>query len=272
MAGSRIDLRAVVLLQGALLAAAAGTNAQVHQLSCKPSNDVGVVRGTVTKEDDLQVDHGVVLTGPVDCMVRTDSSGFFRFEYVPAGSYELYPLDGASRIFDPITITVAGDTTERSLRLQPFDIVADCLAIGECEPLMRPVSIGELPPTVDPLEEAGFRTGIGAAMGRRYAYPDWVPCLDGAPPDLITVIQRIAPTAVDSSECDLGPGERVLRHTPTGRHAFRVSFDAEESDGRTATGEMSFSYGLFAGAGWKCEYELGEHGWTLDSCRLAWRS
>lgn len=271
MAGSRIGLRAVGLLQGVLLAGAPGTNAQVPQLSCKPSDDVGVVHGAVSKEGDLQVDHGVVLAGPVDCIVRTDSSGYFRFEYVPAGSYELYPLDGGSRIFDPIAITVAGDTTERRLRLLPFDIVADCLALEECEPLMRPVGI-ELPPSVDPLEEAGLRTGIGAAVARRYAYSDWVPCLDGASPVVITTIRRIAPAAVSSSECDLGSGEMVLRHVPTGRYAFTVGFNAESNDGRRATGEMWFSHGFLASAGWKCEYELGEQGWTLISCRLAWRS
>lgn len=86
MTGSRIGVRAVVLLQFIQLAGPPDTYAQAPQLSCKPSDDVGVVHGTVSKEGEMQIDHGVVLTGPVDCMARTDSSGYFRFEYVPVGS------------------------------------------------------------------------------------------------------------------------------------------------------------------------------------------
>jgi len=245
------------------------------ELGCPPSQETGVVQGTVINHKQEPVQRGVSLEGPATCLTTSDSSGSFSFQHVPSGSYTIETGALGSAIFTPIPITVDGDTTTLTLRLEAYDVVSDCRSMPRCMPLLQPRLAAELPENVDPLIEAGLRTGIAVAIARRYGHPDHVPCIVGATPQLLEVLRQVAPAATDANECEYR-GERrtteLLYHTPSGRRAFRVSFNPMERSEEEALGGLSVGFGRLAGLGLDCSYRRTADGWRLISCRIVWVS
>jgi hypothetical protein len=245
------------------------------ELGCSPSRETGVVQGTVINEIQMPVERGVILEGPATCFVTSDSLGSFSFQYVPAGSYTIETGALGSAIFTPIPINVDGDTTTLTLRLEAYDVVSDCRSMPRCMPLLQPRLESELPENVDPLTEAGLRTGIAVAMARRYGHPDHVPCIVGATPELLEVLRHVAPAATDANECEYRgerPSRELLYHAPSGRRAFRVSFNPIERSEDEALGGLSVGFGRLAGLGHDCSYRRSADGWRLVSCRIVWIS
>jgi hypothetical protein len=207
--------------------------------------------------------------------VSSDSSGTFSFQHVPPGSYTIETGGLSSAIFTPIPITVDGDTTTLTLRLEAYDVVSDCRSMPRCMPLLQPRLETELPKNLDPLTEVGLRTGIAVAMARRYGHPDHVPCIVGATPELLEVLRQVAPAATDANECEYRgerPNRELLYHAPSGRRAFRVSFNPIERSEDEALGGLSVGFGPLAGLGQDCSYRRSADGWRLVSCRIVWVS
>ena len=244
------------------------------ELGCPPSQATGVVQGTVINEKQKPVSRGVIVEGPVTCFVTSDSLGKFSVKNVPPGSYAVEVGSLTSAIFTPVPITVDGDTTTLTLRLEAYDVVSDCRSMPRCAPLLEPRLEADLPADVDPLVEAGLRTGIGVALARHYGHPEHVPCIRGSTTQLLEVLQRSVPAAADANECEY-QGERLrelLHHAPSGRRAFSVSFDVIEREVDHALGGLSVGYGPLAGLGQQCSYRRAEDGWRLVSCRIIWVS
>ena len=244
------------------------------ELGCTPSEETGVVQGRVINHKQVPVRRGVLLEGPTTCFVSSDSAGMFSFEHVPPGSYTVEVGSLTSAIFTPLPIAVAGDTTTLTLRLEAYDVVSDCRSMPRCAPLLDPRAEADLPENVDPLVEAGLRTGIGVAIARHYVHPEHVPCIVGATPHLLEALRQVAPAAVDASECEY-QGERLrelLYHTQSERRAFRVSFNPTERSEEDALGDLSVGFGSLAGLGQQCSYRRTGAGWRLVSCRITWVS
>ena len=267
-----LSLAAAVLIS--LPQPATSQDVAAPELGCAPSQETGVVRGTVINEKQKPVSRGVVLQGPMTCFMTSDSSGKFSFEHVPPGSYTIEVGFLTSAIFTPLPIVVAGDTTTLTLRFEASDVVSDCRSMPRCAPLLEPRAEGDLPEDVDPLVEVGLRTGIGVAIARHYGHPEHVPCIRGSNPQLLEVLNQSAPAAADAKECEY-QGERLralLHHIPSGRRAFAVSFNVIEREGDHALGALSVGYGPLAGLGHACSYRRTEDGWRLVSCRITWDS
>ena len=245
------------------------------ELGCNPSRETGVIQGMVISEQQRPVHHGVILEGPATCFTTSDSLGKFSFQHVPPGSYTIEVGSLTSAIFTPVPLTVDGDTTTLTVQLEAYDVVSHCRSMPRCIPFLESRPETELPDNVDPLIEAGLRTGIAVAIARRYGHPDQVPCIVGATPQLLEVLRQAAPAATDASECEY-QGERATRkrifHAPSGRRAFRVSFNPIERSEREALGDLSVSFGSLAGLGQRCSYRRAAVGWRLVSCRIIWAS
>ena len=256
----------------------AGLDAQEVSLEpgCKDPNHTGVIRGQVINDSTglPAPRHGVVIQGREVCLASPDSTASFEVRNVPPGHYELSVGDLSIRIFKPIPVTVAGDTVYVEVRVEPYNVVADCEEMSECISLLEPRLETELPENVDPLIEVGLRTGIAVAIARRYGHPDDVPCIVGATPQLLEALRPAAPAATDASECENQgePLRELLYHTPSGRRGFWVSFNPIERSEDEALGGMSFGFGNLAALGHECSYRRTGDGWRLVSCRIVWVS
>ena len=105
--------------------------ALVTTVLCPPSSaqSTGTVEGVVTLPTNAPIHRASVLLTPLGQFAETDASGRFRFENVPAGTYELAAFRWmlAAEV-DGITIT-GGVTRQVNMRLGPA-LVAMEMSVG----------------------------------------------------------------------------------------------------------------------------------------------
>lgn len=269
-----LPLAAVVLHLGNP-AAGLGVQEADSRLGCNDPAHTGVVKGQVINDStDLPAPrHGINLRGPELCFVLPDSMARFELHNVPPGDYELSVGDLWIRRFTPIPITVAVDTVYVDVRVQPYDILADCKQTPACDRLLALRPPDGLPSPVDELLETGFRTAIAISIARGGVPANWVACVRQAEPDMLEALSQQFSEVVSASECDMrpvndAPLDKRMLHLPSGRPAYAVSFKLLEASDTTASGFVSLSVAPLWGSGWLCDYARGASGWQLTACQL----
>lgn len=236
----------------------------------------GMVKGRVINDSTglPAPRHGITLRlGNEACFALPDSTASFEVRNVPPGDYQLSVGDLTIRNFTPIPITVATDTVYVEVRVQSYDIVADCEQMPECVVLLTPQPRDGLRPVVDELLETGFRTAIAISIVKGGVSASWVPCVRGASTSILEALRQHFVEVVSDSECDMrsvpdGVLNKRMLHLPSGRSAYRVSFELLEASDHAASGYVSLSVAPLWGSGWSCDYTRGSDGWELGACQL----
>ncbi len=239
----------------------------------------GTIRGVVLNDSTGKPVHprAVFLLEP-RCIAHTREGGRFEFTHVPPGARSLVAADLGYRRFHPIVVEVQRDSVvEVELRLQPQNLVLDCLEVAVCARVLTGTSPGaEHLSDEERLQEAVFRTSIALAGGAGESMEGWVPCVKDAPERVRVVLKQRFPQLAPATECVLPDEGRsrqsALVHRLSGLPAREISVGRIERTAEGAVSTSSYYVGPLHAQGWRCYFRQVGGQWQPYWCGTEWIS
>jgi hypothetical protein len=222
---------------------------------------------------------GVFLVG-TDCFSVTNGVGEFTFHGVRPGLYQVGIAPLGYRRHPPVPVFVQHGAVADvgTIRLQPENLVADCMDVDRCMALLRTDSapVAHLSDE-ERLLEVVLRTSVALANLSWSTEPSRVPCVPDSNQAVFAALQRRIPDLAPDTACAYPTGQ-PLRSSPSrlhmrsGRPAFEVLVAGIERDEAVATTRSSYSVGPQHAAGWVCRFAQEGESWTPLWCKLEWIS